>query len=340
MRKRLTILLILITLGAAIYTVITNIRNKDSIKYLSPQYEVEDYQFIADGNGIVIDWKITNKWELSWYSNAENTQYNMATSKAFLIQEVVKLRNSKLTNQSKRDEYFYLDIFDLRNNPIKKKRIDLWALVPEELKEDHELFGIISDSIFVEDGSYYGIVILHKKTKEYPGIAYLKLNLETGLLEGLLDYGDKFITNPLYDMLDTIISIAPVDGPYYNVYQKTENYDGQINLAVTDETAAQLFSKEHAVAYQLVDIENLTVKNNRELIDLRTQFLPIGTTVYDVSNFTWLIGDEKENRRVTSFEEFEQYHEEYKIASQEKIRRAQEELAKMESQSQQNQEGN
>lgn len=343
MKKTLFLLSLFSILCLVACAKLTDPKAEDRFRSITPQYEVKDYQFIADGNGIVIDWKITNKWELFWHSKVAQTE-RIATSKDFLVASVFKLRDESLTTESGSDEYLYIDIFDLRTSPIQKKRLDLWALVPEDLKEDYALFTIADNRIFVEDGRYYVAAFLEMKESVNNSLGrvdpsvrdkYMKINLETGQVEGVLKREEVSVKNPLYYWLDTDIDNLGVK-KYSTSFEKTENYDGQINLAVTDKKAAQLFSKKTARAYQLLDIEDQTVKNNRELIDLQTQFLPIGTDIYDVAEFTLRYSrDDKEVVRVTSFEEFEQYYREERLAEEERLRQRREEMA-----NEQNQEGN
>lgn len=271
---------------------------------LTPQYEIEDYEYIADGNGIVIDWKITNQKELDM-NDTESPDF-LATSQAFIVRNNLRLRNitAEGSSEMKNDEYFYLDIFDLRGKTITKKQVDLWKLTQDYLKDDtYHLFRIEADSIYEENGTYH-VSIGVKKDRKY---RYLSLNLDTLVIDSEIPQSDIGLKAQHSFRLVKPKSGKEQVSKIHNQFGKKSSYQGNINLKNVSPSAFKLFDKKDATAYQLFHIKGHEITNAPQLLDLYSLFLDEGVSIYDVgvlgSDFT----SDGQEHRITKYEDLELY---------------------------------
>lgn len=217
---------------------------------ITPVLEVEDYRFVADGNGIVIDWKVTNQDEVEQAGSDGFDE--LAANKSYLIRNVIKKldRNFGPTiKEMGEEEYHYLDIYDLRTPSLTKKRIDLVEVSLAYLQdENYKVYGAGRfDNLFQIGESNYTYISVGKDGIEKG----LLLNLDTGLVEGEAPYTKPQLTNREYFNLSTYVEgesqlLFIGDGS-----RKTELYDGSINLRDVDVHAAVILDQEDAEAYTL-----------------------------------------------------------------------------------------
>lgn len=268
---------------------------------LTPEYEVEDFEYIEDGNGIVIDWKVTNQDELDKNNGVEEDF--AATSQSFIVRNNMKLRSDVASKEMADDEYFYLDIFDLRGSSIPKKKIDLWELTQEYLQDDHyKLFGVGSTGIYEKNGEFFVSVGVRKgKVKKY-----LSLNLDTLKIVGEIPESQAdFRTNHFDSVWAKSGDEQIFHRDYY--YTKSDKYKGTINLKNAFPSAWELFGEEDAVAYRLVNLQGDSVTNASQLLDVYSLFLDEGVSIYDVGVLDAIATSDGQEHRITKFEDIEKY---------------------------------
>lgn len=268
---------------------------------LTPEYEVEDFEYIEDGNGIVIDWKVTNKDELGKNNGVEEDF--AATSQAFIVRNHMKLRDDFATKDMAEDEYFYLDIFDLRGTRIKKRQVDLWELTQEYLQDDsYGLLGVESGGIHEKNGKFYiSVEVKRDKVKKY-----LFLNLDTLMFEGESSENNHLTVSYNFRSVWAETNEDQVIYLGYD-FKKLRDYKGSINLKQTYPSAWKLFNQDDAVAYQLLDLKGKEVMNAPELLDVYSLFLDKGVSIYDVGVIEGRFSNDGQNHRIISYEDVEKY---------------------------------
>ncbi|NQL61892.1 hypothetical protein HO446_04085 [Streptococcus suis] len=277
---------------------------------ITPVLEVEDYRFVADGNGIVIDWKVTNQDEVE-QARREGTD-NPAANKNYLIRNVLKLRHrfpDPTIKEMGEDEYHYLDIYDLRTPSLTKKRIDLVEVSLAYLKdENYKVYGAGRFDNLFQIGEYnYTMIHVGKQQGEELKFKNLLLNLDTGLVEGEAPESEPQLTNREYFNLSTYVEgesqlLFMGDGS-----RKTELYDGSINLRDVDLHAAVILDQEDAEAYTLYEVVDNTIVNQEGIIATEELFMNSGLKFYDHAYLDRVATVDGEDHRITKFEDIATY---------------------------------
>ncbi|HEL1633273.1 hypothetical protein JO388_01095 [Streptococcus suis] len=273
---------------------------------ITPVLEVEDYRFVADGNGIVIDWKVTNQDEVE--QAGSDGFDDPAANKNYLIRNVIKRldRNFGPTiKEMGEEEYHYLDIYDLRTPSLTKKRIDLVEVSLAYLQdENYKVYGAGRfDNLFQIGESNYTYISVGKDGIEKG----LLLNLDTGLVDGEAPYTKPQLTNREYFNLSTYVEgesqlLFMGDGS-----RKTELYDGSINLRDVDLHAAVILDQEDAEAYTLYEVVDNTIVNQEGIIATEELFMNSGLKFYDHAYLDRVATVDGEDHRITKFEDIATY---------------------------------
>ncbi|MBM7314561.1 hypothetical protein JN540_03825 [Streptococcus suis] len=273
---------------------------------ITPVLEVEDYRFVADGNGIVVDWKVTNQDEVE-QAGSEGSEFP-AANKNYLIRKVLKKRSrypDPTIKELGEDEYIYLDVYDLRTPSLTKKRIDLVEVSLAYLQdENYKVYGAGRfDNLFQIGESNYTYISVGKDGIEKG----LLLNLDTGLVEGEAPYTKPQLTNREYFNLSTYVEgesqlLFIGDGS-----RKTELYDGSINLRDVDVHAAVILDQEDAEAYPLYEIVDNTIVNQEGIIATEELFMNSGLKFYDYAYLDRVATVDGEDHRITKFEDIATY---------------------------------
>ena len=127
------------------------------------------------------------------------------------------------------------------------------------------------------NGNDYAIIEIRKQTQP----RYFLLNLKTLKIDKETTEEELNEKNRVY--LSISIRKGYADGvyPFDNGFWKDESYKGNINLKASYPSAFKLFSKQEGFAYKVINSENGVITNGKELIDLETEFLKLGSSVYD-----------------------------------------------------------
>ncbi|WP_170242719.1 hypothetical protein [Streptococcus suis] len=267
---------------------------------ITPVLEVEDYTYVADGNGIIIDWKVTNQDEIR--GSGDLTVAN----KNYLIRNVYKKRYPReATKDMKEDEYVCLDVYDLRTSNLEKKRIDLWEVSQAYLQdEDYVVYGAGGSGNLFQIGEANYTMIDVGKDKHFKN---LLLNLDTGLVEGEAPETDPQITNREFLYLITYVEGESQFLLTSSGSVKSDFYDGSINLRDVDLHAAVILDQEDAEAYPLYEIVDNTIVNQEGIIATQELFMNSGMTFYDTAYLSMLATIDGKDHRITKFEDIATY---------------------------------
>ena len=96
--------------------------------------------------------------------------------------------------------------------------------------------------------------------------------------------------------------------PFDNGFWKSEDYKGGINLKRSNSSAFTLFSKKNSFAYKVINSENGIIINSKELINLETEFLKTGASVYDGLYLPGKWSTEGQDTKITSYEDIQKYY--------------------------------
>ncbi|NQI70271.1 hypothetical protein HO594_03695 [Streptococcus suis] len=280
--------------------------DESKVYSITPIYEVEDYRFVADGNGIIIDWKVANQVEINLEERRDSPL--TAANKNYLIRTVYKERDrfpGPTIKEMEVDEYRFLDVYDLRTSNLEKKRIDLVQVLLDYLKDDGYRFhmsGGGGDLFQIGDSNYTYIGIGKGDMKKS-----LILNIDTGLIEGEAPYITPKLTNYEYLYLDTYFDGLSQFSLSWRRSGKSDFYDGSINLKDADPQATVLLDQEDAEVYPIFDVVDNTIINQEGIIAMHQLFMNRGLNFYDLAYLDGLATIDGEDHRITKFEDIAAY---------------------------------
>ena len=275
---------------------------KESYQYTiyNANADIQNFEFINDKNGIIVEWDFEN----NKVAKAINSSDWIRVNPNFLVRERQKLRRATASKKMKSDEYAYLDIFDLTNKKATKKEVDVWKLMVNNLKNDNiELHGTLPTLRRMGANDY--IVLSITEQKKY---RYFLLNLKTLKIDAEKTEQELNEKNKIDLMLDTKEALRAGVEPFDNGFWKSEDYKGDINLRNSNLSAFKLFSKKDSFAYKVIQSENGAITNGKELIELETEFLKTGVSVYDELYLPGKWSTEGQDTKIMSYEDIQKYY--------------------------------
>ena len=275
---------------------------KESYQYTiyNANADIQNFEFINDKNGIIVEWDFEN----NKVAKAINSSDWIRVNPNFLVRERQKLRRATASKKMKSDEYAYLDIFDLTNKKATKKEVDVWKLMVNYLKNDNiELHGTLPTLTRIGANDY--IVLSITEQKKY---RYFLLNLKTLKIDAEKTEQELNEKNKIDLLLDTKEALRAGVEPFDNGFWKSEDYKGGINLKRSNSSAFTLFSKKNSFAYKVINSENGIIINSKDLINLETEFLKTGASVYDGLYLPGKWSTEGQDTKITSYEDIQKYY--------------------------------
>ena len=275
---------------------------KDSYQYTiyNANADIQNVEFIHDKNGIIVEWDFEN----NKVAKAINSSDWIRVNPNFLVRERQKLRRATASKEMKSDEFAYLDIFDLTNKKAPKKEIDVWKLMVNYLKNDQiEFHGTLPILRKIGNNDY--VVLSITEQKKY---RYFLLNLRTLKIDAEKTEQELNVTNQIDIRLFTDEKNRSGVEPFDNGFWKSEDYKGDINLRNSNSSAFKLFSKKDSFAYKVIQSENGAITNGKELIELETEFLKTGASVYDGLYLPGKWSTEGQDTKIMSYEDIQKYY--------------------------------
>ncbi|RSJ48013.1 hypothetical protein [Streptococcus gordonii] len=275
---------------------------KDSYQYTiyNANADIQNVEFIHDKNGIIVEWDFEN----NKVAKAINSSDWIRVNPNFLVRERQKLRRATASKEMKSDEFAYLDIFDLTNKKAPKKEIDVWKLMVNYLKNDQiEFHGTLPILRKIGNNDY--VVLSITEQKKY---RYFLLNLRTLKIDAEKTEQELNVTNQIDIRLFTDEKNRSGVEPFDNGFWKSEDYKGDINLRNSNSSAFKLFSKKDSFAYKVIQSENGAITNGKELIELETEFLKTGVSVYDGLYLPGKWSTEGQDTKIMSYEDIQKYY--------------------------------
>lgn len=269
----------------------------------NPQAEIKNFEFINDHNGVVVEWDFNKKEKEESQSATTNASW-VTVNSDYLVRKRAKVRDSGATKKMKSDEYFYLDIYHLANQKASKKEVNIWQKLVDYLDEDDfELIGYLSTLRKFENNDYAVLTIYSEKNYRY-----FLLNLKTLKIDGEKTSKELEENGRIALELDSTKAFSAEVNQLGNSFWKADTYKGNINLKNNNRSAFNLFSKKDSFAYKVIKSENGMITNGRELLDLESEFIPVGKSVYEDLYIPskWSINGK--NQKIVSYDEIQEYY--------------------------------
>lgn len=204
----------------------------------------------------------------------------------------------------KSDEYAHLEIYDLTGSKAKRKEVDLWKMMVEYVKnDDFELYGSFP-TIRKMNGNDYAIIKIMNQTQP----RYFLLDLKTLKIDKEITEEEVNEKNRVYLFISILKGYTAGVHHFYNSFWKDKSFKGDINLKASYPTAFNLFSKPEGFAYKVINSENGVITNGKELIDLETEFLTLGSSVYDCAYLSKELSIENKDTKISEFDEIQKYY--------------------------------
>ena len=269
----------------------------------NPQAEIKNFEFINDHNGVVVEWDFNKKEKEESQSATTNASW-VTVNSDYLVRKRAKVRDSGATKKMKSDEYFYLDIYHLANQKASKKEVNIWQKLVDYLDEDDfELIGYLSTLRKFGSNDYAVLTIYSEKNYRY-----FLLNLKTLKIDGEKTSKELEENGRIALELDSTKAFSAGVNQLGNSFWKADTYKGNINLKNNNRSAFNLFSKKDSFAYKVIKSENGIITNGRELLDLESEFIPVGKSVYEDLYIPskWSINGK--NQKIVSYDEIQEYY--------------------------------
>ena len=269
----------------------------------NPQAEVKNFEFINDHNGVVVEWDFNKKEKEESQSATTNASW-VTVNSDYLVRKRAKVRHSSVTKKMKSDEYFYLDIYHLANQKASKKEVNVWQKLVDYLGEnDFELIGYLSTLRKFESNDYAVLTIYSEKNYRY-----FLLNLKTLKIDGEKTKEELEENGRIALELDSNKAFSAGVKQLGNSFWKADTYKGNINLKNNNSSAFDLFSKKDSFAYKVIKSENGMITNGKELLDLESEFIPVGKSVYEDLYIPskWSINGR--DQKIVSYDEIQEYY--------------------------------
>ena len=280
-------------------------KSKESYEFsvYNAKSDIKDFQFIHAKNGIVVEWKFDEKERKKSLKSPDSSDWVEVNSN-YLVRQRNRVRGIIPSKKMKSDEYAYLDIFDLTNKKATRKEVDVWKLMVNYLKNDNiELHGTLPTLRRIGDNDY--VVLSITEQKKY---RYFLLNLKALKIDAEKTEQELNQRNKIDVMLYTKKALRAGVEPFDNGFWKSEDYKGGINLKRSNSSAFTLFSKKNSFAYKVINSENGIIINSKELINLETEFLKTGASVYDGLYLPGKWSTEGQDTKITSYEDIQKYY--------------------------------
>ena len=280
-------------------------KDKESYEFsvYNAKSDIKDFQFIHAKNGLVVEWKFDEKERKKSLKSPDSSDWVEVNSN-YLVRQRNRVRDIIPSKKMKSDEYAHLEIYDLTGSKAKRKEVDLWKMMVEYVKnDDFELYSPFP-TLRKMNGNDYAIIKIMKQTQP----RYFLLNLKTLKIDKETTEEELNEKNRVY--LSISIRKGYADGvyPFDNGFWKDESYKGNINLKASYPSAFKLFSKQEGFAYKVINSENGVITNGKELIDLETEFLKLGSSVYDYAYLPKELSIENKDTKISEFDEIQKYY--------------------------------
>lgn len=297
--------------------------------YYTGQWEIDSYQFLEDGRGVVVHWKSLTPEEdklFAKYNPDLSENYlgvHGASNERYIIrQNIKKLKNIPTMSFPKDDSegYFKLSIYKIQNHTLQKEDLDLYRFVK---KYNKAYKPVEIEAIIEKDGKDYLPIKSYLTTEEKTISKYLWLNLETKKIEcedtkvQYNSHKDIFVDlgklkDRISESTDNLNSTTGLDLANQNMLSFKINVLKNSVLETKDPKAYQLLSKKDSKFYILIDSKldyDMVYGNVQQFINLYQLFVPANTNFYEGITIPAELSKEGQVHQVNTKEEFDRYYD-------------------------------
>lgn len=297
--------------------------------YYTGQWEIDSYQFLEDGRGVVVHWKSLTPEEdklFAKYNPDLSENYlgvHGASNERYIIrQNIKKLKNIPTMSFPKDDSegYFKLSIYKIQNHTLQKEDLDLYRFVK---KYNKAYKPVEIEAIIEKDGKDYLPIKSYLTTEEKTISKYLWLNLETKKIEcedtkvQYNSHKDIFVDlgklkDRISESTDNLNSTTGLDLANQNMLSFKINVLKNSVLETKDPKAYQLLSKKDSKFYILIDSKldyDMVYGNVQQFINLYQLFVPANTNFYEGITIPAELSKEGQVHQVNTKEELDRYYD-------------------------------
>ena len=297
--------------------------------YYTGQWEIDSYQFLEDGRGVVVHWKSLTPEEdklFAKYNPDLSENYlgvHGASNERYIIrQNIKKLKNITTMSFPKDDSegYFKLSIYKIQNHTLQKEDLDLYRFVK---KYNKAYKPVEIEAIIEKDGKDYLPIKSYLTTEEKTISKYLWLNLETKKIEcedtkvQYNSHKDIFVDlgklkDRISESTDNLNSTTGLDLANQNMLSFKINVLKNSVLETKDPKAYQLLSKKDSKFYILIDSKldyDMVYGNVQQFINLYQLFVPANTNFYEGITIPAELSKEGQVHQVNTKEELDRYYD-------------------------------
>ena len=279
-------------------------------QYYTGKAKIDSYQFIADGQGVIVHWEPveSEKKELHKYNEYLITEWRNPTSQHYVLRDNMKLPKhpSDIHETVRKDAYWTLSMYKVEGNRLKKEpEIDLLSTI-DQYKE-----GYISNDlgpVFSYKGKDY-VTLYVRPLEEWKTEKKVFLNLQTRKIEEVAAL-ETMITNPLpiaeisvKDFKKLGIKKAIIDINQFVVEKKTL----KTSPISKDKKAMSILEKENSTIIVLNNMN--TVDFGPRLVSVYPLFYPKG---YSPSEYLYIpkaLSVDGQEHDTKNKQEFDQYYD-------------------------------
>lgn len=297
--------------------------------YYTGQWEIDSYQFLEDGRGVVVHWKSLTPEEdklFAKYNPDLSENYlgvHGASNERYIIrQNIKKLKNIPTMSFPKDDSegYFKLSIYKIQNHTLQKEDLDLYRFVK---KYNKAYKPVEIEAIIEKDGKDYLPIKSYLTTEEKTISKYLWLNLETKKIEcedtkvQYNSHKDIFVDlgklkDRISESTDNLNSTTGLDLANQNMLSFKINVLKNSVLETKDPKAYQLLSKKDSKFYILIDSKldyDMVYGNVQQFINLYQLFVPANTNFYEGITIPAELSKEGQVHQVNTKEDLDRYYD-------------------------------
>ena len=313
----------------------------ENYDYYTGKWEIDSYQFLEDGQGVVVHWKsLTPEEDKLFIKYAYAKGGNLlgphgASNKRYIVRSYFNNSTYRWTQKLPKEDpdvYFALSIYRIRDQKLEGSQVDLYKLV-----ENYNPNYVPENTGGIEEinGKDYLPIKVYKLDSRNSKARQLWLNLETKKIEWedgkIQKYPEKIPSVELGGLKKTLedSTTSTETANLFDVYNQNQltffpnKLKGSM-LEKVDPKAYQLLSKKDSQIYFLTDskVDYYRVYGNvQQFIDLYQLFVPANTNLYEGITIPAELSKDGQVHQVNTKEEFETYYDAQKDNELNKQRR-------------------
>lgn len=313
----------------------------ENYDYYTGKWEIDSYQFLEDGQGVVVHWKsLTPEEDKLFIKYAYAKGGNLlgphgASNKRYIVRSYFNNSTYRWTQKLPKEDpdvYFALSIYRIRDQKLEGSQVDLYKLV-----ENYNPNYVPENTGGIEEinGKDYLPIKVYKLDSRNSKARQLWLNLETKKIEWedgkIQKYPEKIPSVDLGQLKKTLedstTGLETSNANDISSQNQLTFFPKKLKgsmIEKADPKAYQLLSKKDSQIYFLTDskVDFYRVYGNvQQFIDLYQLFVLANTNLYEDITIPAELSKDGQVHQVNNKEEFEAYYDAQKDNELNKQRR-------------------